>query len=83
MIRALPFFAPLALAACVTTQPAVTQVGEVRVISETYPIQAVDAATWRVMIDGRPVTCSKPDQDACYWSARHFILSQQDPDTVG
>ena len=83
MTRTLPLLVPLALAACVATQATVTRVGEVRIGSETYPIEATDAATWRVMVDGRPVTCSKPDEEACYWSARHFLLAQQDPDVIG
>ncbi len=85
MIRTLPLLAALALAGCVS-EPAArapSALGEVQVGAESYPIEAVDADKWRVMVDGRPVLCLKPEAEACYWSVRHYLLSRETPDVIG
>lgn len=71
----------IALTACVQTAP--TQLGEVRVAAETYPISANAAGTWRVLIDGRSVLCSKPTEESCYWAVRHYLTSQELLDDLG
>ncbi len=81
MPRPAPLFALIALAACVETEP--EQLGEVRVATGTYPITANAAGTWRVLIDGRSVLCTKPTEESCYWAVRHFLTSQELLDDLG
>ncbi len=75
--------AAVLLAACAATAPAPVPKGEVTIGTESLPIEALDAATWRVRVDGHPVVCAKPTEEACYWSARHYLTSQEPPDGLG
>jgi hypothetical protein len=81
MPRATPFAFLIALAACV--QPAPEPLGEVHVGADTYPITANAAGTWRVRIDGRSILCPKPTEEACFWSTRHYLTSQELLDDLG
>ncbi|WP_413872946.1 hypothetical protein [Albidovulum sp.] len=78
-----PILAAVLLSACATVGPAPVPQGEVAIGTDRWPIEALDAATWRVRVDGRPVPCARPTTEACYWSARHHLLAQQMPDLPG
>ncbi|MCV2871449.1 hypothetical protein OEZ71_03980 [Defluviimonas sp. WL0050] len=75
MPRSAALAALFTLAACV--QPAPAPLGEFRIGAETYRITENAAGTWRVLVDGRSVICSKPTEEACYWSVRHYLTSQE------
>lgn len=70
------------LAACAATAPTPVPMGEVRVGADSWPIEAVNATTWRVRVDRYPVVCARPTEEACYWSARHYLRSQELPDVL-
>lgn len=75
----------LLLAACAApvSAPAPSPLGDVQIGTDIYPIEATDAGTWRVKVDGRPVVCAKPTQEACYWSVRHHLTAQELLDDLG
>ncbi len=75
----------LALAACATpvAAPAPSPLGDVQIGTDIYPIEATANGVWRVKVDGHPVICSKPVQEACYWSVRHYLTAQQQLDDLG
>ncbi|MCB2126988.1 MAG: hypothetical protein H6897_09110 [Rhodobacteraceae bacterium] len=75
--------AALLLAACVTAGPAATPVGSVKVLTESYPVEALANGTWRARVNGAVVPCAKPDATACYWSVRHHLLAQELLDDLG
>ncbi|MCB2131610.1 MAG: hypothetical protein H6895_14170 [Defluviimonas sp.] len=70
------------LAAC-TDAPAPTPVGEVTFNGRALPVEATAPGRWRVMVDGVPVPCSRPDERACYWSLRAWQQSQALLDDLG
>ncbi len=76
---------PVLLTACVAAAPAPepSPHGEVHVGVQSWPIEAVDAQTWQVRIDGQPVRCSAPTQEACYWSVRNYLNAQSVMDDLG
>lgn len=71
------------LSACAASAPAPVPLGEVTIGADHWTIETVDGATWRVRVNGRPVICAKPTEEACYWSARHFLTAQDLPDMPG
>lgn len=75
----------LLLAACAqpVSAPAPSALGEVRIGADIYPIEATGAGTWRVKVDGHPVVCSKPTEEACTWSVRHYLTAQELLDDLG
>ncbi len=79
-MRPHPLFAALLLSACAAAGPPPVPQGEVTVGVQRYPVEALDATTWRVRVDGRPVTCAKPTAKSCYWAARHHLQMQELPD---
>lgn len=82
-MRSPALFAALVLSACAATAPAPVPQGEVTIGTDRWPIEALDATTWRVRVDGHPVPCAKPTAEACYWSARHHIEAQEMLDDLG
>lgn len=78
-----PILAAMLLSACAAAGPQPVPQGEVTVGADSFPIEALDAATWRVRVDGRPVPCAKPTAEACYWSARHHLEAQEVLDLPG
>lgn len=85
MHRAVALAALLALAGCAApvAAPAPSPLGDVQIGTDIYPIEATADGIWRVKVDGRPVTCSKPTQEACYWSVRHHLTAQELLDDLG
>ncbi|MGB3315434.1 MAG: hypothetical protein WBB85_13550 [Albidovulum sp.] len=81
MPRPAALAALIALAACV--QPAPEPLGEVRIGAVSYPITPNATGTWRVVVDGRSVLCSKPTEEACFWAVRHYLTSQELLDDLG
>ncbi len=78
-----PMLAAVLLSACTAAGPPPVPQGEVTLGADRWPIEALDAATWRVRVDGYPVRCAKPTAEACYWSARHHIEAQEMLDLPG
>lgn len=82
MPRQTAFAILIAVTACV--QPAPPEpLGEVRFGADTYPISANAAGTWRVLIDGRSILCSRPTEEDCFWAVRHYLTSQELLDDLG
>ncbi len=85
MFRSTALVVVTVLAACSDpgSTPAPSPLGDVQVGVDIYPIEALDSGTWRVKVDGKPVICSRPTQDACYWSVRHYLTAQSLLDDLG
>ncbi len=76
---------PVVLAACVGTPPVSKSSphGEVSFAGQSWPIEAQPNGNWRVLVGGHVVHCAKPEQQACYWSVRHYLTSQEVLDDLG
>lgn len=75
----------LALTAVAGCQTAGTTPAPVATLSyggEDYPVIET-ASGWAVRVDGRPIPCRMATRDDCYWSLRHHLNSQMEPELAG